>query len=696
MIWQSENGKLSLHTGAHCAVKGIRAYIVPHPEEKVYLPFHSCSETRAVFYDPAVEARVCVTLETVDSCTVLRLEGEYRPKNLKATKDHIHLYEEHALGIEASAIDGMQDLSCLYKPGEYWTRPMHTPDPGNLPPCTQALLLKLENTFGFCTALCDRDFTANFEGVGEKGFRLYAWSNTPVNSCNTLAAVMGSEEDVYALPEKVYRAGFTALGKDPVLRQNKPFPPILETLGWCTWDALHLDVSHEAMVEKAKEFREKGLPVHWFMLDDMWGHVQNNYLGANSTRELYSIEADPDRFPQGLAGVVKELKEDYGLKIGLWHPTTGYWHGIDPCGPLASDPKYRDLLFWSQSGILVPKFDRESISQYYDQLHSYYKNCGIDLIKVDNQACLRRYSKRVMPIGQAARNLHEAIEAAADKYYGGQLINCMGMPLANFWNRHSAVIRSSCDYDPDSRDRFNLLIRQNAFNSMTQGSVYYPDWDMWWTSDSQSEKNAACHAISGGPVYISDALNITDVRKIRPLILSNGTVLRMDQPARPTMDCLFSDPLTDGTAFKIFNAQDGCGAVIAYNISETGTSVSTTVGPADALLSLNREYVAYNPFTAQVRHIRGTDTMAVSLPEENDFQMWLFIPLEQGRAILGLQENLVCFAAVRNHAPLDDGTLLVYGCDRIWISGKLCELTPGENGLSMVRVQKNDQISMEE
>ena len=36
MTWQFQNGQLSLDTGSQCVFENIRAYIVPHPEEKVY------------------------------------------------------------------------------------------------------------------------------------------------------------------------------------------------------------------------------------------------------------------------------------------------------------------------------------------------------------------------------------------------------------------------------------------------------------------------------------------------------------------------------------------------------------------------------------------------------------------------------------------------------------------------------------
>ena len=30
-----------------------------------------------------------------------------------------------------------------------------------------------------------------------------------------------------------------------------------------------------------------------------------------------------------------KIKEKYGLWVGMWHPTSGYWSGINPNGALA-------------------------------------------------------------------------------------------------------------------------------------------------------------------------------------------------------------------------------------------------------------------------------------------------------------------------------------------------------------------------
>jgi hypothetical protein len=79
--------------------------------------------------------------------------------------------------------------------------------------------------------------------------------------------------------------------------------------------------------------------------------------------------------------------------------------------------------------------------------------------------------------------------------------------------------------------------------------------------------HAAARAVSGGPIYVSDSPGNHNPELLRKLILSDGTILRPKLPARPTLDCLFSDVMSDGkTALKVWSLND-VGAVIGmFNV----------------------------------------------------------------------------------------------------------------------------------
>ena len=138
------------------------------------------------------------------------------------------------------------------------------------------------------------------------------------------------------------------------------------------------------------------------------------------SRELNDWEADPVRFPQGLKHAVGEIKSRYGVKVGIWHPITGYWYGVNPCGKLAKE--HRGLLEYTIPGFLpegprpMHSSDAEKAEKWYDLQHAFYKDCGIDFAKVDNQGSAERFSHLKGPVGVYSANMHRAIELATEKY----------------------------------------------------------------------------------------------------------------------------------------------------------------------------------------------------------------------------------------------------------------------------------------
>lgn len=130
--------------------------------------------------------------------------------------------------------------------------------------------------------------------------------------------------------------------------------------------------------------------------------------------------------------------------------------------------------------------------------------------------------------------MHRAIEKATEKYYGGALINCMGMPSENYWNRPaSCICRFSDDFQPENRKWFIQHLLQCSYNSLTQGAIYTGDWDMWWSDDAQAKKNAVLRSMSGGPVYMSDELGRSIKDVIMPTVFSDGRIVRLSSPAVP-------------------------------------------------------------------------------------------------------------------------------------------------------------------
>ena len=626
----SETVKLAEFLTANAAMK-----IRVNSEEPEYIGLErKCSgERKADFQSRDGSVSASLEFEISGNCAVLRCKAVYRSGDPGERNFGAHFHPEEAIVITFGEIPETLKYAANRLRCEFWCDTVFAESPDRLPDKKiQGLLCERPEDFVYALPVCDSVFKSNLRGTGN-GLELYLWSNDLRNSCESVAAVFGTGEEPYGLVPDVTEAAFRALGKPYSLRQGRRYPQILEYLGWCSWDAFHMDVTHEGIIEKAKEFRDKEIPVRWFILDDMWGDVPSINRKTMHSRELYRFEADGDRFPKGLKGVIGELRDSYGIETGIWHPTTGYWNGIDPAGEIAQN--HKDLLVYSAAGKLVHSPETSKAFEYYNIQHSFYRECGATFVKVDNQGFLRTNYKNIMSIGEAAANVHKAIEASVGANFDMEMINCMCMPSECFWNRPtSSVCRFSGDFLPMDRQWFIRHILQCGYNSLFQGCVYYGDWDMWWSCDGQAVKNAVLRAMSGGPVYVSDELGSSVRKTIMPIVAEDGKILRMQNPPLPTRDCLMNDPEKSGKAFKLFGRHRDCGVLAVFNVSENEKTVWTDISSGDMLLP-EGQYVCYDWFSAKIM----PESFSVRLKNHDDFRLYIFVPAVNGKAVIGIMEK---------------------------------------------------------
>ena len=429
------------------------------------------------------------------------------------------------------------------------------------------------------------------------------------------------------------------------VREERRYPEIFEYLGWCSWDALEIRVSTEGLLEKCEEIKAKKIPFRWAIIDDMWAECdklrdipddltrETGMFSVMHSSKIRSFEADPKRFPGGLRDCLEKMKK-YGLKIGMWHPTSGYWAGIDPESELAE--KYRDLLIETPNGRLMPSLEPDKAFLFYSAFHDFLKHCGTDFVKIDNQGFIADNYKNVYPLGEAARNIQRAITSSVGSHFDNDIINCMGMASENMFNRPSgAVSRCSGDFQPENREWFIRHILACSYNSLIQGMFYWSDWDMWWSDDEQAKKNSVLRAISGGPIYVSDKIGRSRPEIFEPLCYSDGRIRRPENPAIPTKDCLVSDPETNGKIFKVKNTYAKGGVIAAFNLDHENKPVSGTVSVADLGCDC-REVAVYEHFSGDVTVLKDGEALDVTLNDHDDFRLYTIVPVENGVAVLGL------------------------------------------------------------
>ncbi len=180
--------------------------------------------------------------------------------------------------------------------------------------------------------------------------------------------------------------------------------------------------------------------------------------------------------------------------------------------------------------------------------------------------------------------------------------------------------------------------------------LYYCDWDMFWTKHEDAVKHSLLRAISGGPIYVSDQIGDTNPDVLKPLVYHNGEILMMDHSAKPTEDCMFSDPMKTGV-LKLHNtASWGSvkkgGGIAVYNLTDGIQDFSFR--PADIpQLEESDNYWVYDYFAKNAFSL-GKQESYESRLDLGGFGWFVLLPKGKYGTCLGLLDKFVGFTAVES------------------------------------------------
>lgn len=567
------------------------------------------------------------------------------------------LNEDFGAGIDFTPNE-VENWMADYRYCEFWCSPSFGTAFQDVPDETQGLIYRKDNgDFGVILPAVSEQYKCVLCGNEENTLtaKLFSWYNKLV-SCKALAFLYAEGDNPYELLAECTAQGLALLGKGCRTRTQRRYPEIFEYLGWCSWDALEIQVNEIDLIKKCEEFKEKNIPVKWAILDDMWAEVHDFYDRPYQNRpemfrlmhssKLYSFRADPKRFPDGLRHCIEKMN-DFGITVGIWHPTTGYWMGIDPDGDIAR--QYNDDLIQAPNGAYVHSYETDKAYDFYNAFHYYLRSCGAEFVKIDNQSMTRRFFKGLAPVGEAAYHYHSAMEASVGQHFDNSMINCMGMASEDMWNRSvSPISRCSDDFQPENSAWFRKHIMQCSYNCLIQGNFYYCDWDMWWTDDSQAVKNSILRAISGGPIYVSDKLGRSNRDILMPLVLNDGRILRCDRPAMPTRDCITYDPIHSGKIFKLQNICNDSGVIAAFNLSEENLPVCGTISPSDVDGICGDEFAVYEHFSGELQILKADESLESTLNNIDDFRLYIIVPIHDGFAAIGRIDKFISPKTIRS------------------------------------------------
>ncbi|KAL7115385.1 hypothetical protein ACP275_04G181600 [Erythranthe tilingii] len=387
--------------------------------------------------------------------------------------------------------------------------------------------------------------------------------------------------------------------------ETKKTPAHLDWFGWCTWDAFYTEVTPNGIKEGLQSFKDGGISPKFLIIDDGWQETENEYRkegepeieGIQCATRLTDIKEnskfkgeESDGSTTNLKELIHHIKENYGLKyVYMWHALVGYWGGL----LTSSEPlkKYNPKLVYpiqSPGNIgnirdiamdIVEKYgvgiiDPEKIFDFYNDMHSYLADSGVDGVKVDVQNILETLGSGYGGRVSITKKYHEALDESIEQNFkDNNLICCMCHNSDSiFSSKNSATARASEDFMPNEPTFQTLHIASVSFNSLLLGEVVVPDWDMFHSNHSTAEFHGAARAIGGCPVYVSDKPGKHDFKILRKLVLPDGSILRARYSGRPTRDCLFVDPVMDGKSLlKIWNLNKLSGVVGVFNCQGAGT-----------------------------------------------------------------------------------------------------------------------------
>ncbi|XP_041999074.1 probable galactinol--sucrose galactosyltransferase 6 [Salvia splendens] len=442
--------------------------------------------------------------------------------------------------------------------------------------------------------LIEGKFKACLQGnaADELELCLESGDSDTVGSTFTHSVYISCGTDPFATIEDAIKAVKLHLGTFR-LRHEKKLPGIVDCFGWCTWDAFYQEVTQEGVEAGLESLEAGGTPPKFVIIDDGWQSVGSDKkedekeeqgllrLTGIKENDKFKKKEDPS---MGIKNIVNIAKEKHGLKyVYVWHAITGYWGGVWPGveemkeygsamqypklskGVLANEPGWKtDAIALQGLGLVNPK----NVYKFYNELHSYLAAAGIDGVKVDVQCILETLGAGLGGRVELTRQYQNALDASvARNFPDNGIIACMSHNLESLYcSKQTGIVRASDDFYPRDPVSHTIHIAAVAYNSVFLGDIMLPDWDMFHSLHPAAEYHGSARAISGGPVYVSDAPGKHNFELLRKLVLPDGSILRPRLPGRPTKDCLFSDPSRDGVSLlKIWNINKHTGVLGVYN-----------------------------------------------------------------------------------------------------------------------------------
>lgn len=234
-----------------------------------------------------------------------------------------------------------------------------------------------------------------------------------------------------------------------------------EIRGYTSWYLDYQDISQEKILNTLKSVDQKDFDL--FQIDDGY----ETYVGD-------WLDIDPEKFPDGLSGIVKKI-HDKGLKAGIWlapfvcekksrvyaeHPEWLYRNKEDETVPAGSN--------WS--GFMPLDLRKREVRRYIKDCLEFYRNLGFDFFKLDflYAAAMIKSSRFTR-----AEMMHYGMKLLRDTLADRRILGC-GVPLSSAFKLVD-YCRIGMDISLDFDDKIYMRMMHNeriSTKNTLQNTIY--------------------------------------------------------------------------------------------------------------------------------------------------------------------------------------------------------------------------------
>jgi len=476
-----------------------------------------------------------------------------------------------------------------------------------------------------------------------------------MKNCDVPLFAWAKSDDIY---EACNEAILAAISSKPILgwahlRHEKEYPEIFKYLGWCSWEHFKGKINEQNILQSIDEIEASNLPIRYVIID--MGHT------ASKGGALTTFKPNPDKFPNEWAPILKRRTKEKIQWMCLWHFFQGGQAGISRENDFGPELNKHFVKLNSKKN-LTPRNAPQSALAFYRAYTGSVKDYGFDAVKVDFQSVqLRHLAGQVDNAAQMCNYNSQAFDQALHEQNLG-LMNCNWHNPVNFFNcKYSNVGRCSMDYVKNNLFSARRHLFQSYANTLWIGQLVWCDHDMFHSSDKMAGRiMAVSKAMSGGPVYLSDAPTEFDHDTVKPLCYTDGKLLRPLAPATPLPDSVFVDAYRDPVPYRVIAPlTNGAVAIVVYNLKHAKEAATFTAGitPADYTYAnaMIQPYpgkrpipveglVLYDWYARKGQRFEKNYTFELSGLEDRLLQL---SPIVKGWAVIGRTDKYLSAAAVQ-------------------------------------------------